>query len=87
MGKRGDLGVIHYTTAIRLEIAAGLPLVLPAGARIAPANTHAIVLFGPSRVFSNVAPALALAYHTVMDSWMTWRTKSIPSLWGSEDSM
>ena len=34
-------------------------------------NTHAIVLLGPRRAFSNVARALAWAYHTLMDFLMT----------------
>ena len=40
-------------------------------------NTHAIVLLGPKRAFSNVARTLAWAYHTLMDSSMTLRMNSV----------
>ena len=42
-------------------------------------NTHAIVLLGPRRAFTNVARALAWAYQTVMDSLIMWRMNSVPA--------
>ena len=50
-------------------------------------NTHAIVLLGPTRAFSNVARALAWAYQTLMDSLMTVRMNFVPSAWGPDHSM
>ena len=50
-------------------------------------NTHAIVLFGPKRAFSNVPRDLAWAYQTLMDFSMTWWRNSVPSVWGPQHSM
>ena len=50
-------------------------------------STHAIVLLGPRRAFNNVARALAWAYQTLMDSSMTLRMNSVPSVWGPEHPM
>ena len=45
-------------------------------------NTHAIVLLGPRRAFTNVARALAWAYQTLMDSLMTLCMNSVHNVWG-----
>ena len=80
--------MLQATTVIPRDPAV-LPLPPPAGAGAAPSscNTHAIVLLGPRRAFSNVARALAWAYQALMDSLMTLRMNSVPSVWGPEHSM
>ena len=73
-----------------MAVSPGAPAGLPHSAcwcRRSSCNTHAIVLFGPSRAFSSVARALVWAYHTLMDSSMTWCTNSVPSVWGLEQSV
>ena len=82
-GRRGNLDVTHQATVVLPEVPAVLPL-SACWCRHSSCNTHAIVLLGP---FSNVVPALAWAYQTLMDSSMALRMNSVPGVWGPGHSM
>ena len=91
IGEKRGVGETWLSPSWRLPSSQELPLyslsLSACWCRRSSCSTHAIVLPGPRRAFSNVARALAWAYQTLMDSSITWRMNSVPSVWGPGHSM